>query len=256
MKKILIFGTLVVLILAAILSGCGSGGGGTATTQHEFIADDNTVALWHFNEISGSTVADSSKTGSYLLTLASNNGNSLPSFINSGRSGFGNCLSLNSANQQYAHTSSSMNAFSAHKISVEFWVKFDTLVQEPPLFGGNDNDIRIYIKDTGKLHCMIWDGTAWIDYYSTNTVSTGAWHYIAFTYDGTNNKAAFYIDGSPDSTLTTTTTCSFTPLNPCYVGGKPGSTFWYTGLQDEVRVSSCVRTATEISNYYTQAIKP
>ena len=51
------------LVLTFVLAGCG----GSAAVNRELQADANTIALWHFNEESGQTAADSSGNGRDLV---------------------------------------------------------------------------------------------------------------------------------------------------------------------------------------------
>jgi hypothetical protein len=256
---------LIVLILAVMLSGCGNGSSSSTPTAaaptREFTADSNTVALWHFNESSGTTVADSSATGGFPLTFVSDIAVPvLPAFTDSGHTGFGNAFSVTAANKQSAKTSSSMSGlFAAHNISVEFWVKFSSLVQEPPLFLGEDFTFRIFIRDTGKIHVMFGSPSGWGDLYSTNALTADTWHYIVCTNDGITKQVTIYIDGSPDSNIVpgpTDVFLNFDTIPAVHIGGFSGATYWFTGQLDEMRVSNSVRTAAEILNYYNRTILP
>jgi len=266
---------LLVLLLVLTLSGCG-GGSNTywpvaatppatpppATPNPEFTADANTIILWHFDESSGTTAADSSTGGSYPATLQSSLGTPVPPvFASSGHSGFNNCLVLDGSKQQYAsHAPPAgpwITGFS-DQITIEFWCKFSSVSAPSILLCDNDVYYQIYLNTNRTLEIELGDGSNWqMDMLSNAQLSTDAWHYIAFTYDKNSNVAILYIDGAPDNTQHPTAPCNIfgaTGSRGVYVGSFPfGSGNFFTGSLDEIRFSNCVRTASAIQTYYNNA---
>ncbi len=80
----------------------GNGTGSTATSQPAVLSVGNLVALWRFNEGSGTTVHDSSGNGNNG-TLMGENGN-VPVWA-SGKSGFGSALQFNDNGVDHAYVS-------------------------------------------------------------------------------------------------------------------------------------------------------
>jgi hypothetical protein len=80
----------------------GNGTGSTATSQPAVLSVGNLVALWRFNEGSGTTVFDSSGNGNNG-TLMGENGN-VPVWA-SGKSGFGGALQFNNNGVDHAYVS-------------------------------------------------------------------------------------------------------------------------------------------------------
>lgn len=254
MRKFIVPIFMIGLFLLTLLSGCG----GSPIVAREFTADADTIALWHFNETSGTTVSDSSAGHNHALTLMSDAAVPvLPTFVASGRSGFGNCISFLANNKQYCFGNSSPLSPLNNQISVEFWINFSIITPgvAEVIFGGNDNcDLQVWLYQLLNNQIEIFYGSA-IPQYSvaaSTTVTYDAWHYIAFTFNLGTDKAALYIDG----VLNNYQPCPAAIPSPISytVGGTPSQDY-YIGLLDEMRVSSKARTASEIQAYYAQATK-
>ena len=83
-----------------------------------------------------------------------------------------------------------------------------------------------------------------INLVTTSLPSTGVWHHVAYTYDGTTDS--LYLDG----TVTTATGVSHNTLatTAVYIGSSvPGSGFFFDGKLDDVRIYNVALTAAQIS---------
>lgn len=91
---------------------------------------------------------------------------------------------------------------------------------------------------------------------STATISTGGWHHVAVTFNGT--EAKFYIDGSLDSTTSgnysvpSLSGASATTLGAWDLGGTFNAPL--DGQLEEVRIWNDVRTAQEIASNYDKSL--
>lgn len=237
MKKL--FGLFLLIILIA-LSGCG--GGSHKAASREFSADAHTVALWHFNESSGQTVADSSGNSLDLFlgwngTVEGND----PAWIDSGHSGFGNCLAFTASESDIAHRNSG-NSFPSNTVTVECWVKRSSSAQAS-IFSSSGGGFEVILMNTGEIWFIVNMNSC----ISSSSINNDQWHYVACTYDHAIMR--IYIDGVKDSAENALVADVPTSVE-YYVGGR--NTF-LDGYMDEIRISDTVRTGQEISDYYQRA---
>lgn len=84
-----------------------------------------------------------------------------------------------------------------------------------------------------------------------NTIPTGGWHYIVFTYNGTELKA--YIDGFQNGSQT----ISLGAVNDRFrIGFVNYTSGYFNGTLDEVRISNISRSPTWIKSEYNNQINP
>ena len=107
----------------------------------------------------------------------------------------------------------------------------------------------------GKLIVFITDGTSEQDVFSNATLSTGAFHQVAVTADGTTVN--LYIDGQLD-TSTKQLVQTFASTNPLQVGGIQGNSdnpnsAGFDGIIDELQIYNRAMSATEISGIASAA---
>lgn len=214
----------------------------------EFVADGNTIALWHLNEGTGQTSADSTGNG-HDLTLGPTTALEIddPAWSTQGR--FGNCLSFTRAESDYALGGGS-NTFPTNEVTIELWYR-TTLLSGFPFNAGFINcQIAFSGPPPSEIYFAIGDGANW-EFCQINdpavlaTISDGNWHYLAGTYDGAMMR--FYVDAVEEATLPATATLA--SPNAYHIGGRPFNTF-IEGSIDEVRLSGIARSASEIWNYF------
>ncbi len=73
----------------------------------------------------------------------------------------------------------------------------------------------------------------------------GNWHHIAGVFDNTNDKLILYVDGVNKLEVTENNAPGNATL-PLYLGARGGSSLWYNGEMDEVRIWNVARTQTQI----------
>ena len=177
----------------------------TFTPATSFTSDGNTVALYKFNEGSGTTLTDSSNNG-HAGTLQ---GNPTPTWVNGVTSSTGqndggqqntsgHALQFDGS-QNYLSVPS-MSQFSGTKWTIEFWFKTTLNDTNMVISSDTDDSIRMGLKDqhpyfefsfnaydnSGNSHTY---GTS----YSGLAYNDGNWHHLAVSSDGTT--ARFFIDG-------------------------------------------------------------
>ncbi|MGB5339590.1 MAG: LamG domain-containing protein, partial [Gammaproteobacteria bacterium] len=86
------------------------------------------------------------------------------------------------------------------------------------------------------------------EFVTTTTIDTpGQWYHIAAAYDTTNDAYAVYIDGVPHKSGTYPSTLSVPAANPLSLGTRTGSTNYFDGVLDDVRVYDQFLSAAEIA---------
>ena len=115
--------------------------------------------------------------------------------------------------------------FSSDAFTIEFWMKFSSLVSptsnNPSILGkydyGNNNRCwAISVYNSGYLRASLSpDGTTVIT-YTTDSIVIGVdtWYHVAFTYDGAYN-GIFYVDG-----VAKDTSKSSQPLSICLISSS------------------------------------
>lgn len=219
--------------------------------SYEHKADSGTLGLWHFNETSGQTMADSSSNGRDL-SLGATTAVSAddPVITDSGRTEFGNCLLFDKSNLQLVYGSYTVPLVS-NSFTVELWMKStDTGVTSYLLWS---DSIAFYLSKDVDDHFSAGVGNSsdWINHQAGSVdLADGNWHYLALTYDYATTTMIMYDNGSP---VMTDTTASATVPDPTtiYIGGHAALTL--SGYIDEVRLTDHARSASEISAYWTAA---
>jgi hypothetical protein len=205
------------------------------------------AGLWHLDEGSGSTSADSSGNGNTATLVGS------PTWT-SGESG--NALTFNgSTNYLYATLGTWFGGNNA--LSASAWV-YATSTTNGPVFGvartsdGNVWDMPFLSINGSTVYGWLWQVNG--NTPLSATVSLNAWHFLTITYDpasgGTEN---FYVDGALSSSGAGTYSPSGVSdfLTTEIQGAVPsGVNHLLNGTIDELRAYTRVLSAGEISLLY------
>ena len=161
--------------------------------------DANSKAIVHMREGSGTSLNDDT-TNSNTGTLVNS-----PTWGTDGK--FGRYVYTNGTND-YFHLGSSSD-FSLGSFTVEGWVYLDSVPSNGRLFG------RKLATHSESAYEVYWNGSKWVfstrldDGYAPGyddwtegvagewNLTTGAWHHVAFTYDGSTTKKVF-VDGTEE----------------------------------------------------------
>ncbi len=226
--------TAILLVIALVLSL------GLVTAAPVAASPGSIVGLWHFD----GDATDSSGNGNDG-TLGGG-----ASFTTSGK--FDGAVELDGIDSIVTIPHSiSLNLDTA--ITVEAWIYADSLGSQAGIIrkGLYPTDIpRSWGLDiqSGKARFFIYDGgTAYIAY--SDTVSTGAWHHLVGTYDG--STVDIYLDG--DNTSSTSASHSGdidTNTNPITIGKRHGS-YFFDGTIDKVRIWNEALSADDIEESYS-----
>ena len=168
-------------------------------------------------------------------------------------SGPGSALSFNGV-QDYVSVGSPGTIDTAADFTWEAWVKTSgngTLIARAPSTGNWAQGGKSLFIENGKLTFDV----AWVDHFeSPGTINDGQWHHVALTaqfgYSGLNDQTILYIDGAAVATRNNWDVNAFPEtgmaLKIGFTNGDFPVTPSLTGVLDEVRIWSRVRSAAEI----------
>ena len=166
----------------------------------------------------------------------------------------GGYLSFIGASSQYASIADSTSLLTANAITIEYWVKINSLADSAlaskhrqstsPISGWNN-----YLLSSGKISFQLRAGNVCCQTLDTTaTVGTTQWNHIASTYDGTTMKV--YINGVQDAT-TTPATGSVDSTQSINIGRDVNSGSAYlNGLIATTRIYKRALTATEVTQNF------
>jgi hypothetical protein len=213
----------------------------SSTTSFQYQPDGNTLGLWHMNEISGSTVADTSGN--------SNNGTAVGTSIVTGK--FGRARSFSGSGQYIDLPENAPLLSPGNYLTLEAWINIPAYPASGQgnhiISTGNQNDYDLSIYSDGRLSCALYLSTGPGTMFGRSAVPLNQWVHVAVTYDGATVR--FYINGIQDTSFARTGTVGGSPQAENIAIGAylyNGSfTQFFQGTMDEVRVSNKARAATE-----------
>ena len=210
-----------------------------------FTADANTVALYHFDEGSGLTTADSSENGNTLTLISS------PTWVAGNNTRMaGSALKFGGSNDYVSIPSAFLSAVTS-QITLEAWVNLSgsgetaRIIDRITVATGDGFLLDLY---SGQPRIIVGSATA----QSPSVLPANAWYHIAGTYNG--DSVRIYVNGvCTDSSEVS----GSVPTNShdVYIGIDQNHASHFTGTIDEVRIWNTARNASEIvadmNNFYT-----
>ena len=157
--------------------------------------------------------------------------------------GFDNASAMNfngTAGYVSAGTASLPAANAAQTISA--WVNITALpgsASSIVALTGASSAVKLGLSAT-NLRVLRNDGTALIQ---TTAPSTGTWHHVAYTWDGTNNN--LYVDGT--AVTATATGHDGAAVTGAFIGATSAAADFFNGKIDDVRVYNAALTATQVA---------
>ena len=200
----------------------------------EYTTDSNTVALWHFNEGSGSLAADeTSRFNGSVSGVAWTTGK------------HGSALSFNGATNSVTISSNTTEGIT-NQMTAEAWIyptKSDgRIVGRYGSTSGNYYSLSylLTLQYGSKLALYINSPSFSSAGWSTSTIPLNTWTHVAATYDGSTVK--LYINGNLDSTTNLNLGNIRENSAPIMIGNDGYSDVAFGGIIDEVRISNTART--------------
>jgi len=156
-------------------------------------------------------------------------------------------LTLNGSNQYASVGDSGASPFdSTGTITIEAWVYPTTTCTGSQVIMTKDTSYMMYCYLNKWLYAYSGNGTSWTGNYTSIPVEANAWHHIAFTHSASSLNLKVYYDGVNLETLTANMPSGMTPNNNSFQLGRSGTSSYFQGKIDEVRVYSSQRTDAQI----------
>ncbi len=218
--------------------------------------DPSAVAVWHFDEGSGTIAYDSTINNNDGILGGDGLGNDLPIW-SSGK--FGKALSFDGINDYIDCGKDSSLNLSTNDFTVDAWIKISkTGFQQQiirkgyPSFTPGQGRWVVSISNSNKIRLVIEDQSGNVrELASSKTVTDNNWHYVSTVFDR-SNKATIYIDGVYDNSVSiTSVTGSVNNIISCFIGSeKLFNQDYIGGLIDRVSISKIARSALEVKDIY------
>ncbi len=225
------------------------------------------VGIWHFDEGYGTTANNAGSGGTSLngtLTNMASPATSASGWQNasSGNCKINGCLAFDGTNDYVNLGQPSALAFErTSQFSISTWIKGTSFAGLPTIFskGLNSGSYTGYFffLNAGKLEMQInntGSATNQIDVKSNNTVSTGVWHHVVMTYDGSSSAAGvkFYVDDVIQGVTVLSNTLSASILNAAdaNIGEYADASSPFNGLIDEVHVYNFALNQDQVNTDY------
>ncbi len=223
----------------------------------QYTPDVNTVALWHFDEGSGTTISDMSGNGNHGILSNST------AWFSDGK--FGNCILFDGTNTYIAIPHQS-NQVPSGSFTIEVWIKTTayptagaTILNKGIGNDGRHETYGFYMFSDGRIRFYSENGPCGggvvISSFvlDCNTpIELNAWTHIAGVYDATTDSARVYINGEQNNVIYISPhhvpqTCD----KPISIGADSlnggGYVTFFNGYIDEVRISNIARTVEQFN---------
>ncbi|MBU2437498.1 MAG: LamG domain-containing protein, partial [Candidatus Omnitrophica bacterium] len=210
-------------------------------------SDTGLVGLWHMNEGTGTSVADSAGTNTGTWAGTGTHWETTNPKLGAGAGKF------NGSDDYVGVPDSDAWNFTASDGTIDFWFKVNSM---PSIAGGlinqvnNDNHWTIYYYSDGKIGV----GTSGVNEITSasGVISTGVWYHVAVVKSG--STTTIYVAGNQVASATTAVWTS--SPNPLRIGGHShwNVDYNHTGLIDEVAIYNRALTGEEIKDHYLRGV--
>jgi parallel beta-helix repeat protein len=199
-------------------------------------ADPDTMGLWHFDEGSGTTAADSSSN--------ENNGTLANSPVWNSSSKLGSYALDFDGVDDYASVPDSATLDIDSSYSYELWFKSNSTSNLVAMEKGTNELFVLQPAGGGILY--YGHGSA---FSSDTPIYDGQFHHLAIVYNLSSTTLQLYVDGE----LFNSTFGVSAPVpndDPLYIGSRGGSEYFWPGTLDEFAIYNRSLSAEEIKQHY------
>ena len=227
----------------------------TAEQIAEDMESNRLVALWHFEEGSGNSVADSSGSGNDGTIYGAAWTNDVPS------SALGDWAIYFDGVDDYVDVPDNYT-LALDSLTIEAWINTNTSIYSVFIIKQgtfNQNLYNIALTAEGLANGAVRGelSSDRTDVYSSTRVNDGEWHHIAFVRDTATQEAKIYIDGVLEDSAVDISQGTVDNDGDLIIGaGKEGIRERFDGIIDEVKIYNYARTAEEIAEDAEVAPEP
>jgi len=223
---------------------------GSALTDYQVGIDittsiyDNTglVGSWHFNEGSGTIVADASGNGNDGTMM---NMDPATDWVD-GR--FGKALDFDGANDYVVVPNSNSLNITGNAVTVAAWIKHSSAGWHPVCDGIVQHEGQYALQiNNGQPTFYVNTGSGWVYARWANTLALSTWYYVVGTYDGSGIR--IWVNGIERASTNNSGNLSSTSNTIC-LGSSANGTYPFNGIIDEVRIYNRALSSDEISALY------
>jgi hypothetical protein len=230
-------------------NSAGSATSNSATlTINSSSADITTgqVGRWAFDEGSGLAAEDSA--GNNTGTLVNS-----PSWV-AGRSSY--ALSFNGSSSHVSIPASSALEMGNSGVTIATWVRNEVsytsekMLLEHSVWGAsNTYQLTTFGNSTLAFNFPSLHGNDGSLTTSFN-FSDGAWHHVVAAFDDAGNSVSLYVDGTLRNSKTSNQSIGVAGPSPTYIGSRGGSSHFFPGQLDDVRIYNRALTPADVSELF------
>lgn len=222
------------------------------------------IAEYRFNECQGTTVYDESGNGNNGTINLGASGNTTPGTCTSptdgtgawydGRNGkYGASLDFDGGSDYVSIADSA--GLHLTNFSLSLWFKTDswTTSSYPRLISKRNSDATMdwelyYDTASSYIKMVLGENSASASFNALNP-STGVWHHLMVTKNGTT--LTLYSDGNYVESATNTAT--WTDSDNIYIGSREGTSRYFDGQTDDVKIFNYALTAEQVEQVYNNS---
>ncbi len=218
----------------------GNAAAASAHAPHQVFSDAAGFAsVWHLNESPAGDAQDAMQDRSPSAWHLTPQGNQVRAGNVDGR--IGRAIRLDGVDD-YLMTLKRPD-FNAVPFTFSAWVRTSHTGTQGILAKEGQNRLRFMVGHDGRIRSGAFVDKVWSDGASVSSVTDGAWHYVAVTWD-TTGSVAIYVDGAREgeAMVAESVGAVFEPsrLSLGYDDFRTGS--FFRGVLDEVRICRQART--------------
>jgi hypothetical protein len=154
-------------------------------------------------------------------------------------------ISLASASSQYVSLPGAPSGGGGSPFTISAWIKQTSTTSGYRSLYCQDGNHGLFIQAT-KVNFF-----ESADHAGATSLTTGTWHHIAVTYDGTT--LTIYVDGVSDGSYVN---AAFSLFTAGYIGSDGGGDPYFDGNIDDVAVWTSCLTGTQIANLAAGTLDP
>lgn len=130
------------------------------------------------------------------------------------------------------------------QLTIEMWLFVTAIGATDITVVDNNNQYELEVSTTAKLRTRCSIGGTNHTVLGNATLTTGTFHHVAVTYDG--SQLALWIDGNLDNSTPATGTLATANTGGTFIGKDHTDSEFLTGRIDDLRIFSSARSAAQI----------